>query len=136
MINFEDLDPVEVKLEEFAQKCGLEIICGDQETIVSFSSVLINRPGLYLAGFKEYFGHFRIQLIGNAEHFYLKSLNESEQREKIESLFSLHIPCIIYSRGIKPSEIELELAQKYKVPILGYCQGSSNPIFRKHQIER
>lgn len=119
MINFEDLDPVEVNLKEFAEKCGLELISGDENDTVTFDSVLINRPGLYLAGFKEYFGHFRIQLIGNAEHFYLESLSQEERKEKLENLFSLHIPCIIYSRGIIPSDIELELAKKYKVPILG-----------------
>ena len=81
MINFEDLDPVEVNLKEFAEKCGLELISGDENDTVTFDSVLINRPGLYLAGFKEYFGHFRIQLIGNAEHFYLESLSQEERKE-------------------------------------------------------
>ena len=39
----------------------------------------INRPGLVLTGFTRYFAHKRIQVIGNAEAFYLKSLPEPQR---------------------------------------------------------
>jgi len=119
MINYEDLEPVQVKIHEFCEKCNVELLAGDETEYISFTSVLINRPGLFLAGFKEYFGYYRIQLIGNAEHYYLKSLDEESQKKTIESLFSQHIPCIIYSRGINPTEYEYEMAAKYHIPIMG-----------------
>lgn len=119
MINYEDLEPVQVKIHEFCEKCNVELLAGDETEYMSFTSGLINRPGLFLAGFKEYFGYFRIQLIGNAEHYYLKSLEEDKRKMAIEGLFSQHLPCIIYSRGITPSEYEYEMAAKYHVPLMG-----------------
>ena len=119
MLNYEDLEPVQIKIHEFCEKCNVELLSGDETEYLSFTSVLINRPGLFLAGFKEYFGYFRIQLIGNAEHYYLKSIEEDKRKQAIESLFSQHIPCIIYSRGISPSEYEFEMAAKYHIPLMG-----------------
>ena len=119
MINYEDLEPVQIRIHDFCEKCNVELLSGDETEYMSFTSVLINRPGLFLAGFKEYFGYFRIQLIGNAEHYYLKSLEEEKRNQAIESLFSQHLPCIIYSRGISPSEYEYEMAAKYHVPLMG-----------------
>ena len=119
MINYEDLEPVQVKIHDFCEKCNVELLSGDETEYISFTSVLINRPGLFLAGFKEYFGYFRIQLIGNAEHYYLMSLDEKARNGIIESLFSQHIPCIIYSRGIQPTEYEFEMAAKYHIPLMG-----------------
>ena len=34
----------------------------------------VNRPGLVLSGFTRYFAYKRLQVIGNAEAFFLKSL--------------------------------------------------------------
>jgi hypothetical protein len=34
----------------------------------------VNRPGLALSGFTRYFAYKRVQVIGHAERFYLKSL--------------------------------------------------------------
>lgn len=119
MINFEDLEPVSIKIKDFCEKCNVELLAGNEEDYISFSSVLVNRPGLFLAGFKDYFGYFRVQLIGNAEHYYLSKLTEQEHYDAVESLFMQHVPCIIYSRGISPTPIELDLATKYNIPIMG-----------------
>ena len=54
MLNYEDLEPVQIKIHEFCEKCNVELLAGDETEYMSFTSVLINRPGLFLAGFKEY----------------------------------------------------------------------------------
>ena len=119
MLNFEDLDPVKVKIEEFCEKCNVTLIQEGAQDEVSFNSVLINRPGLFLAGFKDYFGYNRIQLIGNAEHYYLLTLDEEKRKEAVYSFFSQQIPCVVYSRGILPTELELEAAKHYGIALFG-----------------
>lgn len=110
---------VSIKLSDFCRDCNLELINGEESDEVTIGSILVNRPGLLLAGFEDYFGNSRIQLIGNAEHFYLMSLSQEEAIKAAERVYSQHIPCVIYSRDIKPLPIEIEMAKKYKIPVMG-----------------
>src|SRR6266849_10057486 len=57
----------------------------------------INRPGLALSGFFTYFAGKRIQVLGNAEVSYLKSLATDEQQARCLQLCQQHIPCVIVS---------------------------------------
>src|SRR5437016_6412750 len=43
----------------------------------------INRPGLALSGFYTYFAEKRVQVLGAAEHSYLKSLSKRTRIQRI-----------------------------------------------------
>jgi HPr kinase/phosphorylase len=60
----------------------------------------INRPGLALSGFFIYFAGKRIQVLGNAEVSYLKSLDLSEQHSRCLKVCEQHIPCLVLSRNL------------------------------------
>ena len=60
----------------------------------------INRPGLALSGFFVYFAGKRIQVLGNAEVSYLKSLDRDEQTNRCVQLCNQHIPCVVISRNL------------------------------------
>ncbi len=77
----------------------------------------VNRPGLALAGHTKYFAFRRVQVIGNAESSYLKTLKPAERAERYELLFSHQIPCLVTSRGQKPDRLLLQEAEKRKVPV-------------------
>src|SRR5438309_434824 len=59
----------------------------------------INRPGLALSGFYIYFAEKRIQVLGAAEHSYLKSLPLKTRVQRFEKLCEHKIPCLVMSRG-------------------------------------
>src|SRR6202163_2009882 len=59
----------------------------------------INRPGLALAGFHTYFAEKRVQVLGAAEHSYLKSLPQKTRVERFRALCARKIPCLVMSRG-------------------------------------
>lgn len=61
----------EFKLEE------LNYVPGSHDILIKTAD--INRPGLQLAGFYEYFGSDRIQLIGTVEMAYLASLSYEDR---------------------------------------------------------
>ncbi len=78
----------------------------------------INRPGLALADFYQYFANKRIQVMGLAEMTYLKSLPRPEREQRLANLFKRDIPCVVMTRNrTAPPELE-RTALADKVPIL------------------
>ncbi len=105
-----------VSVKDFGEALGLETLHGGSGKI-KLNTVNVSRPGLLLAGFKDYFGENRIQVLGNAEIEYLLTFSHDERLKKLEG-FALHeIPCLIVSRSrdIVP-ELE-EIAQKLRIPL-------------------
>ncbi len=78
----------------------------------------INRPGLALAGFFTYFAFRRIQVIGNSESSYLKSLPPAERAGHFAALCDRNIPCIVVSRGKALPDDLLEIAQARGIAVL------------------
>ena len=85
----------------------------------------INRPGLQLSGFYEYFNNERIQIVGKAEFAYLATMEESVRKEHLEMLFSRHIPFIIITRELPYLPEMLDLARQYEIPLLR-CKDSTS----------
>ena len=85
-----------------------------------------NRPALQLTGFYDQFDNDRIQIIGNVEYSYLKSLSETERYERYMQLLSSNIPCLIFCRNLEPEAEIIELAKKYQIPILKSEESTSS----------
>src|SRR6266536_6565724 len=62
----------------------------------------INRPGLALSGFYTYFAEKRVQVLGAAEHSYLKSLRSKLRTRRFRKLCERKIPCLVMSRCFAP----------------------------------
>jgi HPr kinase/phosphorylase len=77
----------------------------------------VNRPGLVLTGFTRYFAYKRVQAIGNAEAYYIKSLPADARAERYKSFFSWKIPCVVFSRNLVPDRLFLRAAEEAEVPI-------------------
>jgi len=77
----------------------------------------VNRPGLALTGFTRYFAFKRIQALGNAEAFYLKSLSESEREQRYSELLRFKIPCLVFTRDMKPDRQLLQAAERAEIPV-------------------
>lgn len=77
----------------------------------------LHRPGLALAGYVELFTHQRIQIIGNTEINFLKSLSVEECEKAFTKLISFDLPVIFLTDSNELSEKLLDLADKNKVPV-------------------
>lgn len=106
-----------VKIQSFAEDCGVDLVQGNVSGEMLLTTINVNRPGLLLAGFEDYFGESRIQVMGNAEYYYLTSCTKEERYKKIDTLFKRKIPCVILSKRVSPMEEMLEIARKYNVPL-------------------
>ncbi|MEG2456449.1 MAG: HPr kinase/phosphorylase, partial [Clostridia bacterium] len=89
----------------------------DDDCLIKLSTVSVNRPGLILCGFDDYFAKSRIQVMGNAEMYYLYNLDDTERDEALKKLFRMEVPCLIISRGLAPCKNMIELAKEYKCPV-------------------
>ncbi len=104
--------------DEGAEKLSLSIIAGEQYLDRKLPETAMNRPGLALTGFFQYFANQRLQIFGLAEFTYLKSLSEKEKTKRLEELFEQQIPGIVITRNRKATPEMLEMADRYKVPVM------------------
>ena len=108
-----------VKLGELIKQFKLEVLrgaAGYEDQAIRTEDV--NRPGLQLTGFFDYFDPHRLQVIGRVEDTYLSGLTPDQRRESFELLLSQDIPALILSRGIEPFPECMEMAEKYDRTVL------------------
>ena len=108
-----------VKLGELIKQFKLEVIrgaAGYEDQPIRTEDV--NRPGLQLTGFFDYFDPHRLQVIGKVEDTYLSGLTADQRRASFEQLLSQDIPALIISRGIDPYPECMEMAEKYDLSLI------------------
>jgi len=109
---------VKLKLADFARDLGLCIVCCEDVEYIEVNTSDLNRPGLQMAGFFEYFAVNRIQLFGMVEMTYLQNLDPELKRERLEKYFASRVPCVLIGRNLTPPPEMVEAAKKYNTPIL------------------
>ncbi len=93
---------------------------------IKITTVEINRPGLELTGYYEFFDNKRIQVLGNTEFSYLGRFGTEAQRMVIDSIFSFGPPAVIICRDIEPSNAIMESAKLHKVSIFSTNDNTSD----------
>src|ERR1051325_8371127 len=96
-----DIVTVERFYTDQAAALELKLVAGANGLKRIIREPTVNRPGLVLSGFTRYFANKRMQVIGNAEAYFLKSLSAEERAKRYEMLFAYKIPCVIFSRNMK-----------------------------------
>src|SRR2546426_6516215 len=112
-----DVVTVERFYTEQASSLQLRLVAGASGLKRVIREPTVNRPGLALAGFTKYFASKRVQVIGNAESHFLKSLSPEERAERYQMLFTHKIPCVIFCRGFAPDKVFLKAAEHADIPI-------------------
>ena len=108
-----------VTIKEVMEEFQLEELtgCKDYENI-EISSADVNRPGLQLAGYMEYFGTDRMQIIGKGETAYLMQLREGDRYRRLDNFFKCGFPCMVVARGLGVFPEMIEVGKKYNIPVL------------------
>ncbi len=108
-----------VALTKIISEFNLDIIFApDNLDEILISRPEVNRPGLPLAGFFDYFDPERIHIIGRVEAIYLAKCTPAERREKLRAFMSRKPICIITARNIGPYPEMIEFAEEFKIPLL------------------
>jgi HPr kinase/phosphorylase len=112
-----DLVTVERFYTEQSSALGLKLLAGAAGLKRPIREQTVNRPGLALAGFTKYFASKRVQVIGAAESTFLKSLPKDERTKRYTELFNNRVPCVVFSRNIRPDRQFLRAAEEADIPI-------------------
>lgn len=108
----------------------LEIVAGAEGLERGIKTAEVNRPGLALCGYYNYFGYERVQLFGHGEISYLESLSSRQRSDVLATFFSYAIPCVVVTNSL-PVPPELTVAGNRKhIPILTTRLSSSVFITR------
>ena len=124
-----------VPLSEIVERLGLDkVYISENYEETRISSMEVNRPGLELTGYFEFFDNKRIQILGNTEFSYLGRFGSEAQRLVIDSIFSFGPPAVIICRQIEPSNVILESAKLHKVSIFRTDENTSDLTARLVQF--
>ena len=108
-----------VRLGKLIEEFRLEVLRGAEGyENVSICTEDVNRPGLQLVGFFDYFDPKRLQVIGRVETTYLAGMTSEQRRTSFERLLSQNIPALVISRGLEPYPECMEMAEKYDRTVL------------------
>ncbi|MDR0914420.1 MAG: HPr(Ser) kinase/phosphatase [Oscillospiraceae bacterium] len=110
-----------VSLEKIIKELSLEIAfmpSQKEAKDVLVASAEVNRLGLELTGYMEYFDHERIILFGKTEFAYLEGIDEEKKVEIFGNIFAQNPPAAILARGLQPTETLLKCAKKHNVVLL------------------
>lgn len=97
---------------------GLEVVSGEDGMGRAIFEPAMNRPGLALSGFLQYFAHRRVQVLGHAEHAYLLSLDGKMRVERLRKMFECRVPCIVITRNRKVMNGIRDLGNEFRTPVL------------------
>jgi len=108
---------IEDLLNTKGQILALELLCrGSLQRPIE--SPTISSPGLVLAGFTDRFPTGRLQVLGETEIRFLDSLSADALRQSLETFFSLDMPAVIVTKGLRVPQLLMQLAEQHSVPLL------------------
>ena len=78
----------------------------------------VNRPGLSLAGYFEYFRPERIQIFGQGEYAYLQTLDNARRMDMLGKVFGFkELPGVVVTHGREVSPEIVEQGNRNNVPV-------------------
>ena len=119
--------PFSVSMAKIIKNFKLEtIVMPLPEENIYISNVEVNRPGLQLCGFYQYFDNARIQIIGKSEEAFLTGFSDDEYKKRVGDFFGKQPAAVIISRNLPVSDFMKDAALKNNVPLLRTSDATSS----------
>jgi HPr kinase/phosphorylase len=106
----------------------LKILSGESHLDNRITHPRVQKPGLAFAGYYPYIKPGRVQIIGESETEYLKTLEDDERQLRLDTIASLPVPVFVITKGIDPLPGFLASCQSREVPVLSSSELSSTVI--------
>lgn len=108
---------VKTFFEDNKDRLKLEIINKSSRLNQIIREKEIHRPGLALSGFVGVFSHTRMQILGNSEISFLKTLSPEIRMNSIQRFLEFEIPCIIITNSNTAPQELIEIADVIQLPV-------------------
>ena len=113
--------------QELAKKMKLKVVYDPQKELV-ISTPNVNRVGMQLTGYFEYYANERIQVIGPSEVHFFENLLQDEKEKVVSNFFKNSFPCIIFSRDLKVDQVFINHAKQKGVALFSSKLSTSELI--------
>ena len=115
-----------VKLSKVIDEFALEVLAiSDDADSIEITCSRVNRPGLQIVGFYDYYEQARLQIIGKVENMYISKMTKKERLSRLEDFFKTQPAGVIYTSSLPIEDDVIELAKKYRVPLLRTSKATS-----------
>ena len=109
---------MKLKIKHVIKDMDLELLSDEKSLERAVKSEMLSRPGVELAGFLDFFDSDRIVLIGSKEFHFMNLLDTENIRKRMEAIFEMKPPGVIFSINVEVDPMMIELGNKYDVAIL------------------
>jgi len=116
---------VRIFYEQNREDLGLEVLAGSEGMDRNIGAPRIQKPGLALAGFLDQLREERIQILGQTELSFLKTLDPGLAERRLGELASSDVSCLILTRSLDPPECLPVLCEKHRLPLFRSPHSSS-----------
>lgn len=93
---------------------------------IQISTTEVNRPGLHMAGYFEFFDEKRIQIIGKSEESFLLRFTPEKAEKRLREFFSHKPVAVVICRNMQVDEMYAKTAAEYGVPLLRTAETTSD----------
>lgn len=116
-----------IELSRIIKEFSLQVLNMPQDpNDIKVSSAEINRPGLQLAGYYEYFDPKRIQVLGMSEIGFLRHFTDEKLHQRVGELFEKKPVAVIIARNLTEDGVYKEMAELHGVPLLVTKESTSD----------
>jgi HPr kinase/phosphorylase len=106
----------------------LELIAGKEGLDHVISSSRIQKPGLALTGFTEHLHAERVQVFGNTEISFLKTLPHQQRKDVLGKLFGSDLACVVVTKNLEVPQELIDACDEAKLALMKTPQLSSTFI--------
>jgi HPr kinase/phosphorylase len=96
----------------------LELLAGEEGLTRRIATSRIQKPGLALTGFTEHLHPERVQVFGNTEISYLRTLSDAQQRLVLAKLFESTLACVVVTKNLEVPQPLLEGCARTKLSLM------------------
>jgi HPr kinase/phosphorylase len=105
-------------IEDREYDLRVTLVAGERGLQRRITSSRIQKPGLALTGFTEHLHAHRVQVFGNTEISYLRTLPEARQREVLDSLFQTELACVVVTKDLAPPQPLVEACERVGLALM------------------
>ena len=116
-----------VPLERIIKEFSLEVLnMPDDPSKIPVATPEVNRPGLQMAGYFEFFAPERIQIIGKSEESFLLRFTGEKAEERLREFFKRKPTAVVIARNLDVGDVYINVAKEYGVPLLRTGESTSD----------
>lgn len=108
-----------VTLEKIIEFHKLEVVYLPMDASeIKIKTAEINRPGIVLTGYTDYFDPLRIQILGWTELGFMLNMSDDERNKALGYWLGLKPAAAVITRGLEIPEYFIDACREYEVPLL------------------